>query len=215
MFTLHTYWRSSAAYRVRIALNYKNIAYQSIPVHLIKDGGEQHSEHYQKLNPNELVPTLEHDGLVLNQSIAILEYIEAFQPSPSLLPGDISQQAHIRAFALDVAADIHPLNNLRVTQFLQGKFDISDEQTRLWYHHWLHAGFKGLEKRLRHHSGRFCFGNAFSMADVCLIPQVYNALRFKLDMTMYSNINRIYGHCISLDYVSAASPEKQDDAPSS
>ncbi|NTS78804.1 maleylacetoacetate isomerase [Catenovulum sp. SM1970] len=217
-YQLYTYWRSSASYRVRIALNCKQLDYQSLPVDLIKplttDGieqikGQQKSPEYTQLNPAQLVPCLvTPNGDVLNQSLAIIEYLEERVPKPALLPSEPLKKAQVRAFALDIACDIHPMNNLRVTQFLQDKLSVAEEGKMQWYHHWLHLGFANLEKRLAQHAGHFCFANDFSMADICLVPQVYNALRFSLDMKPYANINRIYSNCLSLPEVNLAAPDK-------
>lgn len=209
---LYGYWRSSAAYRVRIALALKGMAYESIPVHLVKDGGQQHQASYQELNPAELVPTLVDNELTLNQSLAIVEYLDAVQPEPALLPAEPQQAALVRAMALDIACDIHPLNNLRVLQYLTGPLQLTEQQKTAWIHHWLNTGFQALEQRLQQSAGRCCFGDAVSLADICLVPQVYNALRFGLDMTPYPTIQAIYQHCNSLAAFAGAAPEAQADA---
>ncbi len=209
---LYGYWRSSAAYRVRIALALKGVGYQSIPVHLVKNGGEQHQAVYQALNPAELVPTLVDEELTLNQSLAILEYLDARYPEPALLPADAAQAAQVRALALDIACDIHPLNNLRVLQYLTGPLGLSEQQKTEWIHHWLATGFQALEQRLAETAGKFCIGDKVSLADLCLVPQVYNALRFQLDMSPYPVMMAIYQHCNQLDAFQQAAPEAQPDA---
>ncbi|MGE8558844.1 MULTISPECIES: maleylacetoacetate isomerase [unclassified Acinetobacter] len=209
---LYTYFRSSAAYRVRIALNLKCLNANYIPVHLVNNGGEQHSEAYKALNPAELVPTLIDDEFQLSQSLSILEYLEEQHPEVALLPQDIQQRALVRAFSLAIACDIHPLNNLRVLQYLSGPLQVSDEQKNTWYRHWVELGFKTLEALLHNSNGRFCFGNQPTFADCCLIPQVYNALRFNVDLTAYPKITSIYQHCNTLAAFQQAAPEAQQDA---
>lgn len=208
---LYGYWRSSAAYRVRIALNLKEIHCEHESVHLVKDGGEQHQPHYQELNVMELVPTLVDGDIKLNQSLAILEYLEKQYPETALLPEDVAQQMQVRAFALDIACDIHPVNNLRVLQQL-AQMGHDEEQKQQWYLHWLAVGFAGIEQKLAQTAGYFCFDDTITWADICLIPQVYNALRFKLDMTKYPNIMTVYENCMALDEFKQASPEQQADA---
>ncbi|HAW93824.1 MULTISPECIES: maleylacetoacetate isomerase [unclassified Arsukibacterium] len=209
---LYSYWRSSAAYRVRIALNLKQLSFETIPVHLLKDGGQQHSAQYQQLNPNQLVPTYVDGELTLNQSLAIIEYLEEMYPEPALLPEDAAAKAQVRSLALDIACDIHPLNNLRVLQYLTGPLTLTDDQKTEWIHHWLHTGFTALEQRLLRTSGEFCYGDSITLADVCLVPQVYNALRFKLDTLEYPTISRLYHHCQQLAGFALAAPEQQSDA---
>lgn len=209
---LYSYFRSSAAYRVRIALNLKHLQADIIPVHLLKNGGEQHSASYQQINPNELLPAWVEDDFTLTQSLAILEYLEEQYPTQALLPQDIRQRALIRAFAQNIACDIHPLNNLRVLQYLKGTLDISDEAKNEWYKHWIMLGFQSLEAQLAHSNGKFCFGDAPSLADCCLIPQVYNAQRFNLDLSAFPKIVSIYQHCNTLTAFQIAAPEAQTDA---
>ncbi|MAD77197.1 MAG: maleylacetoacetate isomerase [Rheinheimera sp.] len=209
---LYSYWRSSAAYRVRIALNLKQLSFETIPVHLLKDGGQQHSAQYQQLNPNQLVPTYVDGELTLNQSLAIIEYLDEMYPEPALLPKDAVAKAQVRSLALDIACDIHPLNNLRVLQYLTGPLTLTDEQKTEWIHHWLHTGFTALEQRLLRTAGEFCYGDSITLADICLVPQVYNALRFKLDTLEYPTISRLYHHCQQLAGFALAAPEQQSDA---
>lgn len=209
---LHGYWRSSAAYRVRIALNIKGLEAEHCPVHLINNGGEQHSSGYQLLNPAKLVPTLEYGELSLNQSLAIIQYLEDCYPASPLLPKDPVEKAAVIAFALDIACDIHPLNNLRVLHYLTGPLALSETQKLQWIQHWLAVGFSALEKRLQTTSGLYCFGDAVTLADLCLVPQVYNALRFQLDMTDYPLIHAIYQRCNTIEAFQRAAPERQVDA---
>lgn len=209
---LHGYWRSSAAYRVRIALNLKGVQVEHCPVHLINNGGEQHSAAYQLLNPSELVPTLEEGELSLNQSLAIIQYLEDSYPQTPLYPKDPAQKAAVMAFALDIACDIHPLNNLRVLQYLTGPLALSEVQKMQWIQHWLAVGFSALESRLQQTARRYCFGDQITVADLCLVPQVYNALRFQLDMTNYPQISAIYQRCNEVEAFAKAAPERQVDA---
>ncbi len=211
---LYSYFRSSAAFRVRIALNLKGLAYECIPVHLVRDGGEQHAPAYQAINPSELVPTLIDANQPIAQSLAIIEYLEETHPHPSLLPGDAMQRAQIRAFAQSIACDIHPLNNLRVLNYLKDELHVDDAAKSNWYTYWIGVGLAALEQQLaKHDSQDFCFGTQATLADCCLIPQVYNALRFDCDMSQLPRINRIYKHCMGLDAFIDAAPEHQPDAP--
>lgn len=209
---LYGYWRSSAAYRVRIALNLKQLSFENLPVHLVKNGGEQHSNSYKALNPAELVPTLVDGELSLNQSLAIIEYLDEIYPEPALLPQDPAAKATIRALALDIACDIHPLNNLRVLQYLTGPLALTEQQKQDWIIHWLHTGFTALEQRLGRTAGQFCYGDGVTLADLCLVPQVYNAQRFSLDMTLYPVISAVHHHCQQLAAFALAAPEQQPDA---
>lgn len=209
---LHGYWRSSAAYRVRIALNLKGLQVEHCPVHLINNGGEQHGAAYQLLNPARLVPTLEEGELSLNQSLAIIQYLDDCYPAVPLYPIEASEKAQVMAVALDIACDIHPLNNLRVLQYLTGPLGLSEAQKIQWIKHWLTAGFDALEKRLLLTAGRYCFGDTITVADLCLVPQVYNALRFQLEMQNYPLISAIYQRCNALEAFQNAAPEHQTDA---
>lgn len=209
---LYTYFRSSAAYRVRIALNLKGLEAEHIPVHLVNNGGEQHSETFRQVNPGELIPALIEDDFTLTQSLSIIEYLEEKFPETPLLPKDLQQRALIRAFSLNIACDIHPLNNLRVLQYLSKTLNASDEQQTEWYRHWVITGLKALEAQLTHSNGQFCFGDQPSLADCCLIPQVYNAKRFNIDLSDFPKIESIYAHCNSLDTFQKAAPEAQLDA---
>jgi len=179
---LYSYWRSSAAYRVRIALALKALPAEVVPVHLLKEGGQQKTVAYQKLNPAQLVPCLVDADLTLNQSLAIIEYLDVLHPQVRLIPAEPLLGAQVRAFALDIACDIHPLNNLRVLQYLSGTLGIDETQKNEWIQHWLSQGFSALEQRLAQTAGDCDFGDQLTLADVVLVPQVYNAIRFQLDL---------------------------------
>lgn len=208
---LYDYYRSSASYRVRIALNLKKINYESLSVHLVNNGGEQHNSDYKQLNPQELVPTLDENGHIISQSLAILEYLEEINPNPPLMPQTPFGRAQVRSMALLIACEIHPLNNLRVLGRLRTEFKASEEQVQAWYHHWLKLGFDALENRLLSmpHKSKVCYGHEVTIADICLIPQVYNAHRFDFAMDDYPIINDIYAHCMTLSAFQEAAPEQQ------
>jgi len=212
---LYTYFRSSAAYRVRIALNIKDLDYHSHFVHLLKDGGEQHSESFRQLNPQGLIPALltGEDENPITQSIAIIEYLDESYPSPSLLPDTPAARAFVRSLALMVCCDIHPLNNLRVHAYLKDVLDIDDEARQSWYQHWVTEGLAAIEKRLtaNGHDSPYCYGNNPSLADLCLIPQIYNAIRFECDISSFTTLARIYSNCMALEAFSNAAPENQSD----
>lgn len=212
MITLYDYFRSTAAYRVRIALNLKGIDYRQAPVNLLK--GEDGDTGYRTVNPQGLVPSLEVDGDVLQQSLAICEYLDELQPEPPLLPGNPLKRARIRALAQMVACDIHPVNNLRILKYLTGKLGVSEDEKLTWYHHWIHEGFRPIEQILKNHAADtgFCLGDQVSLADICLVPQVYNARRFELDLTPYPRIVAIEQHCLTLAAFERARPENQPDA---
>jgi len=211
---LHTYWRSSAAYRVRIALALKGLPYESVPRHLLRHGGEQRSPEYLALNPQGLVPALEHDGHVVTQSLAICEYLEEVHPHPPLLPADPRGRAAVRAMALAVACDIHPLNNLSVLQYLRAELGQGDESVTRWISHWIDRGFTALEPLIARHSanGRYCFGDSVTLADVFLVPQVANSRRVQLDLAPYPRLAAVARHLESLPAFAAARPEAQPDA---
>lgn len=214
---LYGYWRSSAAYRVRIALNLKGLDYENRPVHLVKDGGEQHAPAYAAINPQQLVPSLCDGERVLTQSLAIMEYLEELHPDPPLLPADARGRARVRALAQGVACDIHPLGNLRVLQYLERELGADEAQRGAWSRHWMATGFAALEAMLADNAatGRFCHGDTPGVADACLIPQVYNARRWKLPLDDYPTICRIDAACNELEAFRAAAPEAQPDAPNS
>lgn len=219
---LYSYFRSSAAYRVRIVLNLKHINYDIVPVHLVRNGGEQNSAEYLDVNPQGLVPSLditapsinglEQQPQIITQSAAIIEYLEEAFPQPALLPINLIERAYIRTLTQIIACDMHPVNNLRVLQYLEECFDCNEAEKITWYQHWLAKGFAAFEMLLRKNGSThyYCNGQV-SVADVYLIPQVYNALRFNLDMTPYPIINRIYQHCIQLPAFVEAAPEQQPD----
>lgn len=212
---LYGYWRSSASYRVRIALNLKQLDYDIVPVHLVKDGGEQHQPSYTRLNPAELVPTLvdEDEDIILNQSLAIIEYLdERYDSGMALLPEHKLQRARVRALAYDIAADIQPLVNLRVLQYIQAEHGVDDEQKVQWCRHWIGKGFAAIEERLQTTAGKYCFGFDLSLADICLVPQVYNAMRFGLELKDFPLISRIAANCNQLPEFERALPENQPDA---
>ena len=203
--TLYSYWRSSAAYRVRIALNLKGLSYQTIPVHLVKNGGEQLSDAYRAINPQGLVPVLLHQGQVLTQSMAICEYLdECFEQYP-LLPADSLARARVRSLALQVACEIHPINNLRVQKYLKGQCgDALD--TVEWMTHWMTEGFSAIEQQLENNADRPGLFECF------LVPQVYNAERYGTDMSVFPVIRQIVAQCRELPAFSDAAPENQPDA---
>ena len=211
---LFTYFRSSAAYRVRIVLNYKGIPHGTVPVHLVRDGGQQHSESYREVNPQGFVPALADDGHVFAQSLAIIEYLEETNPDPPLLPPDFAGRAIVRSMALGIACDIHPLNNLRVTNYLRGPLGQGDEAVAEWIRHWVGEGFKALEELARRHGdGRnYLYGSSVTLADICLVPQMYNARRYYCDVTPYPALVAIDAHLTSLPAFAAARPEVQPDA---
>lgn len=211
---LHTYFRSSAAYRVRIALNLKGIAAELVPVHLLKDGGEQFAAAYDALNPQHLVPLLEDDGLVLAQSLAIIEYLDETHPQPPLLPADPRGRARVRALAQVIACDIHPIDNLRVLKYLSDRLGVSPGQKTEWYRHWVALGLQALERQLAGApgTGRFCHGDTPTIADCCLVPQLYNARRFDCDLAPFPTLTAIAERCEALPAFEAARPENQPDA---
>lgn len=210
MIRLYDYFHSTAAYRVRIALNLKSLVYHQLPVNLRVD--EQSQPAYRGLNPQCFVPTLEtEDGRLLRQSLAICEYLEEAYPRPALLPAEVIGRARVRALAQLIACDIHPLNNLRVLQYLDAELDANDEQKRAWYHHWIHEGFRALESMLAAdpQTGRYCHGDQATLADLCLVPQVFNANRFGVSLGDYRNIRRINAACLELEAFDRARPERQ------
>ena len=209
---LYGYWRSTAAYRVRIALHLKGINFESVPVHLVKNGGEQNDDDYAEINPNHLVPTLQDGDFFLNQSLAIIDYLEVTQSGFSLYPDNIQARAKVQALALDIACEIHPLNNLRVQQYLTSKAKIKDEAKNAWVNHWMVTGFKAIETQLSQSAGCYCFQDQISVADICLVAQVYNAERFNVDMSAYPYINRVVDNCNKLEAFQLALPENQEDA---
>lgn len=215
---LYGYFRSSASYRVRIALNLKGLAYEQAAVHLVKHGGEQLSAAFRALNPEALVPALEDQdasgSVILTQSLAIMEYLEEVYPQPALLPRLPVQRAHVRALALAIACEIHPLNNLRVLKYLSGTLQVSEEQKNAWYRHWCESGLAVLEQRLTAdpHTGRYCFGDTPGLADCCLVPQIANAQRFNCDLSAMPTLLRINQACLEHTAFIQAMPANQPDA---
>jgi len=211
---LYSYFRSSAAYRVRIALNLKGLAYETVPVHLLKDGGQQHSDDYRAKNPTGLIPTLADGGVEIGQSMAILEYLEETHPEPALLPADAGGRARVRAIAQTIACDIHPLNNLRVLKFLQREMGLDDRARDEWYRHWIDIGLSAIEAMLAGSpaTGRYCHGDQVTLADVLLVPQVFNAHRFDCDISAMPTVTRIADACSEIDAFIRAEPARQPDA---
>ena len=209
---IYSYWRSSASWRVRIALAYKGVDYEYRAVHLVRDGGEQHSDAYRAKNPMELVPTLEIDGHTLSESLSILRYLEDTRPTPRLVPEDPYLAARAWQIAEYVNAGIQPLQNLRVMLELGASFDASKAQQRAWSRDWIARGFAAVEQMIAEVGGRCAVGDDPTVADVCLVPQVYNARRFEVDLGPFPNITRIDAHLAALPAFQAARPENQPDA---
>jgi maleylacetoacetate isomerase/maleylpyruvate isomerase len=214
MIKLYSSWRSTAAYRVRLALNIKQVSYTQIPVHLVKEGGEQHKPEYSDINPQKLVPTMVDDGTVIGQSMAILEYLEEKYPQRPLLPTELADRALVRQLCQVIASDLHPLNNLRVIKYLTNELSVAEEAKDKWYHHWLEVGFDAFEKLLEKNglSGPYCFGGELTLADACLIPQIYNANRFNFSLSQYPLLSEINENCLKLTRFQDAVPENQPDA---
>lgn len=208
-YILYDYYRSSASFRVRIALNLKKIPYEKIAVDLVKDGGEQLKPEYKQLNPQSLVPTLviKEQNIVISQSMAILEFLEDLHPEPELKPKDSLLKARANQIANIVACDIHPLNNLRVLKYITGKLKHSEDDKLIWYKHWIELGFKAIEQLLQpHQTDEYCIGNSVTLADICLIPQVYNANRFNISLEPYPIINKVNNNCLKLAAFTEAKP---------
>lgn len=209
---LYTYFRSSAAFRVRIALALKAASYDQRFVSLTKHGGEQREPAYLTLNPLGLVPVLIADGNVLTQSLAIIEYLEETMPEPALLPADAVKRAQVRALAQNIACDIHPLQNLRVRRYLEQRLSHSEDETLQWCRHWISEGLRATEQQLPHDKSRFAFGEQPSLADVCIVPQVYNALRYECPVSEFPRLYGIYENCMALPAFQRAAPGQQADA---
>jgi maleylacetoacetate isomerase/maleylpyruvate isomerase len=209
---LYTFYRSSAAFRVRIALNVKGLAYESIPKSFAKH--EHRAAQYLALNPQGLIPTLDDDGRLLSQSLAIIEYLDERHPTPPLLPTDAPSRAQVRSMALSIACEIHPLNNLRVLNYLRKSLGQDDDGVNTWYRHWVGEGFRSLELQARQHSTRqrHLFGDSVSLADILLVPQMFNARRFETDLGPFPTLVAISAHLESLPAFAAARPEVQPDA---
>ena len=209
---LFGYWRSTAAYRVRIALNLKGIHYDTVPVHLVRNGGEQFSATFQDINPNSVVPALAlNDGRVLTQSLAIIEYLDETHAEPRLVPSETFLRARVRAAAQIVACDIHPVNNLRVTGYLKQRLGHSQDEATTWMQHWMRQGLEAYQKSIDN-DGRYSFGETVTLADLCLVPQLYNAKRWQLDMQGLDRLQGIANACMSLEAFKQAAPEAQVDA---
>ncbi len=213
-FTLYGYFRSSAAFRARIALNLKGIKPELRFIHLLKDGGQQHTAEYKALNPQELIPALAHDGHTITQSLAIIEYLNEIAPQPPLLPTDTYGRARCREIAYVVACDIHPVNNLRIGRYMKKLYGTSDDDTARWHRHWIKIGFDALETMLSSSpaTGRFCHGDTPTIADICLIPQIANARRVKLEIETWPTLARIEAHALTHPAFDAALPKNQPDA---
>jgi maleylpyruvate isomerase len=207
----YTYFRSSAAYRVRIALNLKGIACEAIPIHLTKDGGRQHTPEFRTINPHGRVPALALDsGDVLTQSLAIIDYLDETHPKPPLLPADPVERAKVRAFAQVIACDIHPLNNLIVLQYLRRALKHEQPTIDAWYHHWILQGFEALESSIK--PGPYAFGANVTLADACLVPQMFNARRLKVPLDKFPKLVAVDAACLKLAAFDQARPENQPDA---
>jgi maleylacetoacetate isomerase/maleylpyruvate isomerase len=211
---LYSFWRSSAAFRVRIALNLKNMDHEIIPVHLLKDGGGQRSPEYAIKNPNRLIPLLTDGAHTIHQSLAIIEYLEEVQSNPPLLPQSAIDRAWVRSVAMDIAIEIHPINNLRVLKYLMKILGVSAESKDAWSQHWMAVGLESLEKQLGNDTrvGRFAYGDQPGLIDICLVPQIFNALSAKLDMQAYPTLMKIFDECMTLPAFIDASWENQIDA---
>ena len=211
---LHNYFRSSAAYRVRIAMHLKGLSFDYLPVHLTRDGGAQFSPSYSALNPQQLVPLLDDDGFQLSQSLAIIEYLDEKYPQIRLIPESLEGRARVRQIALAIACDIHPLQNLRVLKYLTGTIGLSEESKTDWIKHWLQLGLQALEADLTSapSRGRFCYGDHPTLADCALVPQMFSATRFGIDSTAFPTLRAIYERCEAMPEFSTAHPAKQIDS---
>ncbi|MGX9220368.1 maleylacetoacetate isomerase [Massilia varians] len=211
---LYTYFRSSAAYRVRIALKLKGLDYEAVPVHLLREGGQHLMDNYLTINPSGLVPALQDDRMTLTQSMAIIEYLDELHPMVPLLPKDAVGRARVRELAQIIACDIHPVNNLRVLKYLVKQLGLSEEAKTDWYRHWVIEGLRSVEAHLARNlgTGRFCHGDTPTIADCFLVPQVFNAQRFDIDVDAYPTVARINALCVDLPAFKAAHPSQQPDA---
>lgn len=210
---LYNYFRSSTSYRVRIALNFKNLDFEYTPVHLLNNGGEQHHTEYKKKNPLGEVPTLQYEQEFIGQSLPIMEFLEEVFPEKALLPKDPVKKAKVRQFCENINSFIHPLSNLKVQQYLEKKHGLSAQGKTEWIQHWGKQGLTALEQTLKNEAGEFCFGNSLTMADFCLIPQAFSSDRFGIDLTEYPTIHRINQACLQLDIFKKAHPYRQIDTP--
>jgi maleylacetoacetate isomerase len=214
MLKLYNYFRSSASFRVRIALNLKGLNYDYIPVHLTRGGGQQFAPTFRALNADALIPVLDDGGRILTQSLAIIEYLDETHPQPPLLPQSAVDRAYVRAFALTIACEIHPLNNLRVLRYLVQQLGASEDSKNAWYRHWVEQGLAALDARViaEQRSGRHVFGDQVTLADVVLVPQVFNARRFECRLDHVPTLMRIFDHCMELQAFADAQPSSQPDA---
>jgi maleylacetoacetate isomerase len=209
---LYSYFRSSASFRVRIVLNLKRVPFDTVPVHLVKNGGEQSAPEYMALNPMALVPTLEDEAGTLTQSVAICEYLNELHPAPALLPSEIHERAWVRSICSLIACDIHPVNNLRVLNYITKTLGQDEARKMEWYRHWIDQGFVALEKQLQTRAGRHCLGDTITLADAFVIPQIWNALRFNCAMDAYPTLRRVYDNAMLLPAFIDAAPAAQPDA---
>ncbi len=211
---LYTYFRSSAAYRVRIAMNLKGLDAKQVFVHLNRNGGEQFGEAFKSVNPQALVPVLSDGGLQISQSLAIIEYLDEVYPQVPLLPSAPGDRAFVRQLALGIACDIHPINNLRVLKYLTGAMGISEDKKSEWVTHWISLGLQAIEAQIQQHgrSGAFCFGDTPTLADCCLVPQIASAQRFNVDLSAYPALTAIFNTCQELPAFAAAAPSRQPDS---
>jgi maleylacetoacetate isomerase len=211
---LYSFFRSSASFRVRIALNLKGLSYEQVPIHLRRGGGEQFTDGYKQINPQSLLPTLESEGRYLTQSLAIIECLEEQYPTPPLLPKNAADRALVRSMALVIACEVHPIQNLRVLNYVKKEYNQTDEQVNRWALHWIDLGLASLEQMIGAQTarGNFCFGDTPTLADICLVPQLGNARRFGCDLSRYPDILSIEKVCIAIPAFANAAPEKQPDA---
>lgn len=211
---LYNYFRSSTSYRVRIALELKGLSYTYTPVHLLQNGGEQYSDAYKSLNPLSGVPTLLHGDKAISQSFAIIEYLEdAFPNTPKIFPQDAFLRAKVRQFCEIINADIHPLQNLRVMQYLEKQVHLNADQKNTWLNKWIVKGLTAAEKTLESYSGTYCFGDTVTAADLFLVPQLFSSQRFNIDISHFQQLSKIYENCNQLEAFKKAHPYRQPDTP--